>query len=786
MKAKVKILFPVFILLVLAWAGSSFDFLQAREDRPVIIFTNAGGETAEYFGVMDSVFGSFSALLPETRYTILVMRSDGTEISRSVCTSDQRGIIPTIALWGDIGVKYDRSAVGKLDMDALQRHTYRCILQHAGRTAAEAPIPVIPVHESGPVIYASGENGEPLKRFADEQENVFLTGKNFPPGAAVRIHVAGDRRAWQPGDRLEPLSVSVHDMTLTPRQRNFTTMIASTAELTGGGYDVIVEYGTVDGVFDRHDLLSGAYNAGFTVSPAHQARISELHMEAQLACQAPPQDPATGTVIGAPTPIYKNNFGANEDVWVAVDPYTGGLDYSNRSARLYVVDHQSEAGWLDGTALTDVSGGYESVVILPGSASVNYTRIWSSPAVRDAGYDVVVDFEPFGVYDQGQDIVDSLDAEGFIVPTLWVCLESISFNHDSSSSDLDAISIRQNRSLDVPVPEWVKAEKSYPAAYIKNKTITVQAVFSAAAGVTSADIRAVTQSGSLGDVLPVPVAFANGTSGTVSFQISADTPAAVQGFYQVWRWQCGNINASSSPEVHLADSGSDIFIVLAVPQAPWSTSGPRKPWADAIEKACTWASGETTAEGAAGKIAQQLFLNTGGLYDTYSGASSYTTNGGTSGFDLTRFLANIPNIGVVNCYDMGKSLVSIANAGGCGLSYRFSGPFGYLNCIYAIGRGWTNNPFHDNPSIDPNPIVPEDWSSADGRSGFGNHAFGSISDNIFDACLTVDTDSNPDYGPPFLETWMLDEPWSGYQVKVVDDNPPSTTAYPSTYTFSIK
>jgi len=50
------------------------------------------------------------------------------------------------------------------------------------------------------------------------------------------------------------------------------------------------------------------------------------------------------------------------------------------------------------------------------------------------------------------------------------------------------------------------------------------------------------------------------------------------------------------------------------------------------------------------------------------------------------------------------------------------------------------------------PIVGEDDPY---RTRFGNHAFGALSGNIYDACLKVDTDSNPDYGPPFSESWAI-------------------------------
>jgi hypothetical protein len=113
-----------------------------------------------------------------------------------------------------------------------------------------------------------------------------------------------------------------------------------------------------------------------------------------------------------------------------------------------------------------------------------------------------------------------------------------------------------------------------------------------------------------------------------------------------------------------------------------------------------------------------------------------------------------------------------------------------VNCIYTIGKGWTNNPFYEDPTNDPAPIVSEDagWNPPnEKRSKFGNHAFCMLFDDlkIYDACLKVDTDANPDYGPPFTATWAYDWNWSTYKTKIVDDNPYTATSTPITYTFPI-
>jgi len=347
----------------------------------------------------------------------------------------------------------------------------------------------------------------------------------------------------------------------------------------------------------------------------------------------------------------------------------------------------------------------------------------------------------------------------------------------------------------VTVPEWQRVPPTFtlqpficscgpinPAAYTTDTSITVKAVFSCSTDVSSAQIRAANgYFGQLGNISQQAVSFSGGASGSVTFTVNDPTPDQILAFYQDWHWYCEDINGGGSIEENVGISISRIYTVLDRPQSPWATSGQSEPWVEGLKKSVAWAWGETTPEGAAEEIAQELFSNGGGLYDIYYGAAHY----GYPNFDMTDLLSNLPSVGIVNCYDIGRSLVSFANLVGCGLTYRFSQPFGYLNCIYAIGRGWANNPFYGNSYYDPNPIVNGDWSYSQGRSSFGNHAFGSISDDIFDACLTVDTDGDPDYGPPFTETWMIDETWNDYKSKVVDNYPSTSTGYPSSPSFSI-
>jgi hypothetical protein len=680
------------------------------------------------------------------------MRSDGREIVRSSFVADRRGIIPTVAIWWEPGVEYAKSRWGRLNLETFFRYTYACRVLQKQKAVLEIPIRFRPLKETGPIIYSSTENGDSLNGFIRGRENVFVTGLNFPPDSRPRIHLVRDRYFWETGGRIDPQIEKPLILQLEKRRTGFTALLWPKERTRTGSYDIIVEYETPNGVFDRVDIVDSAYSVGFTV---FDLESQGNHIETDLACQAPSQDPATGTVIGAPSPIYKDVFSPAEEVWVAVNPYTGGGNYVGQTARLYVVNHLVEADWIDGKPLTDVSSdSYQVATIQPGCANVNYTKVWSGPTIREDGYDVIVDFPPFGVYNKGQDIIDKLEAKGFYVPTLWVCLESVALNHDSASASADALNIRKNWNEDVTVPEWQKAKKSHPAAYVRNKNVTVKAVFSSAPGVINARIRAGVGYGPLDSLVQKMVNFAGGSSGAVYFNISVATPNAVNAAYQKWRWYCADVNGSGSAEVQIADSTNLIYIVLVQPQAPWTTSGQAMVWTDVLQRSCLWAFGETTVAGAAGKIAQHIFNDIGGLY-VYG--SQYT--GPTiQDFNLTGFLANVPSIGTVNCYDMGKSLVIFADSIGAGLVYAYSSPFGSLYCEHAIGRPWKCN------------------------EGFSNHGFGYLSGNVFDACLTVDTDSDPASGPPYLETWMLNEIWASYKAKVVKSGTPGN---PAAHSFGI-
>lgn len=368
-------------------------------------------------------------------------------------------------------------------------------------------------------------------------------------------------------------------------------------------------------------------------------------------------------------------------------------------------------------------------------------------------------------------------------PTISVY--SIGFNYESGYSN-DALAIAKGRGSTMPTPEWLTGSRNERFAYIKsqsNRKVRVQ-FYIEPSGYSNSNIRVYAEVSGQG------IGYIN--SNTVYFQGSQySTPkvmtcqGSVAGSVDIrsfsWSWYADAVNGNPLEDPLVIGTTGDhtYYILLAAPQDPMSV-----PWTDVLNYSCDWASGQSSSSGATTKIVQGLYNETNYYYDTYDGIARYTANGGSASFNLNGFLNNIPSGSYVNCYDCGKAVKVFANAIGCGASYQFCSPFGYENCIKPIGCGWTNNPFYasQSPPYDQ-PIVGEDDPY---RTRFANHAFGALSGNIYDACLKVDTDSNPDYGPPFTESWATGWSWSTYKSKVIDNNPPSSPGNPVTYNFSVE
>lgn len=362
-----------------------------------------------------------------------------------------------------------------------------------------------------------------------------------------------------------------------------------------------------------------------------------------------------------------------------------------------------------------------------------------------------------------------------------VQLLAIKFNHDPASANNNALNIRKNASQFVNVPEWqrglsVNPEDS-PVAYAiketQGNTITIQAKFRRTdPTIQSVEVRAVDPtvnppkpSGCLNIILWIIRSIIRALFGNVlgeakarqvTFQASGDD-SNYETFelehVRLWdtgigirttKWQWQYRIQSTDPWTNIDISQHKIYSVLEIPKEPWqqspyNSSNTQLPWTDALDYVCQWAFLTNQRDDVAARVTKAIYdLGPSVIeYDCPGGGGpAYSTNWPQQTFDCTAFLERLGggngNGEYVNCMDCGTIVTSFSNLLGCELwSSRMASSF-ELNEILAIGS-----------SI---------WQTACGWSSFNYHEVAwkgacDIDDEVFDACLQVDGDSDPTTAP---------------------------------------
>ncbi len=765
---------------------------------PIILRTSSGVETTE-FQPYDSILFDAVDLSPRTGYSIEIARDDGKILRRLRLSTDQYGRIPETIIWYNIGVRpcgraplisaaaaYPITAEDSLDSGiAGNNFTLRIIDKE--RIVREMTFSV----SAGmlrPILYAADARGCLKSGFLIGEEDVWVVGKNFPKGSIVRVWAVPASADWREGDPLKDMTKQFEGeipplFELKGTDTSFRKLLWPKGLESIGSYDIVAE--VVVYPFGSYHAETSAKVQNVVCSLSYSGFV----IQRRPGTAEPLEMDIAGTVQSPYT--FKDTFLTGESVYVGVDPCIQP-SFVGDTANIYIVADKSDAQWtqhvLDLTDILDdddVTGAVETITVGGICGNCWKTLAWS-PDLTTGKYDVVLDFDNDKRYTPGNDLIDGLDKVGFTVAEVRV--DTISFNYAGSG----AVTISENTSgVPITAPEYVAGGLTIkPAAWIMNGSYSVQATFKADSSVASAQVWAETGMGGLNSsASPVTITFTGG-SGQGTFTVDS-VPTAVGKHSVEWNWKYKNVNGAPSADLDMGKTGNHIvYTVLGTPQAPQAV-----PWVGTLEIACTLAGGMNTADSAMREIWDDFYNNAGGIYDTAHGSPQYTGST-TESFNLTNFIVNYGSgsIGTVNCYDMGKSVVVFANALGCSGVYTYVGPFGYLNCVKPIGRGWANNPFYDNDDYDSNPLVGGDtandgiFDNHAGRSAFGNHGFSRLAGYIFDASGgQVDVDGDPDFGPPFTAR-LLDghDTWSNlYQTRVIDNNPPYATAAPIDYSFSV-
>jgi hypothetical protein len=336
-------------------------------------------------------------------------------------------------------------------------------------------------------------------------------------------------------------------------------------------------------------------------------------------------------------------------------------------------------------------------------------------------------------------------------------ISEVHFNHDTSSATADAYNIRQNTSgLPIAAPEWKDGVPPLPAAYARDAlgtTVTIKArVVEGPAGATL-PVRAVdpwvppvNRGGCLGWIIVLIAKLMRALFGNVlgdvkqrmvSFDLAGDSGlqlfelenhslalATVGIRHTTWTWQA----RVRKTWVDIGSTQHKIYVTLNVPTLPWQQSGISSnniqlPWADALEKACTWALGANSLDDVGARITQAINTRPNATYTpvTMFGSVSYSLTGYMNALDSSMSF-------VMNCRDSANAVATFANLLGANLNV---GMFTSMNTRKFL-------------TLSGDPAIPADWVSW----SWGWHEIVWVNPTmgpdelIYDGCLRVDIDNN--------------------------------------------
>ena len=338
-------------------------------------------------------------------------------------------------------------------------------------------------------------------------------------------------------------------------------------------------------------------------------------------------------------------------------------------------------------------------------------------------------------------------------------VEEVHFNHDELSATSDALNLRRNASgLPIRAPEWKFGHTPQPAAYARaaiSRTVTIRARFRGGPPNGLRRIRAIdaylppAEPGGclgwlvsliaaivhalvgnvLGDVKARTIHFgANGDSALETFELINHklAVAAVGARTTEWAWQWRPLERFRRWR-EFDRTTHRIYTVLDIPHGPWeqdaSFNNLQLPWADALEKACTWAVGAGNTDAAAARITRAINTRSN------QGYTPATMFGFSPPYQLTSYMTHLDSGApfVLNCTDCADAVTTFANVLGCDL---WEGRF-----FNMVTRKFL--------TLNGNPASAADWVSW----SWGYHEICwlsviGINQPVYDGCLQLDMDDN--------------------------------------------
>jgi hypothetical protein len=198
-------------------------------------------------------------------------------------------------------------------------------------------------------------------------------------------------------------------------------------------------------------------------------------------------------------------------------------------------------------------------------------------------------------------------------------IKAVYFNHNSSSSISDGVTINSGYNSVITAPEWTVNDSSR-FAYVKNADIGVKAtLWRGDANITSAEIGISSYTGdSIGSFSSLTYTFSGADTLTQLMSTSSGTVPSSVGKHNLRLWYCVyRVNGNVTSPIQISSTSHIYYTLLDTPKAPFDGSAYNEdtpviynqagPWVAVLDSACVWAKNCSTTVSAATCIADSLY-----------------------------------------------------------------------------------------------------------------------------------------------------------------------------------
>jgi hypothetical protein len=360
--------------------------------------------------VGDSLAVGVTGATPRATVDLLLHDGSGREWSYSRLHADARGTVPQTLFWyqsGVIGTTARRiehkPSLAFLTFDEAERFfagnsMQLTVRETSGRLLARRTLRLNP--RKSAFVYPSNRDGVLENAINARDEELFVSGRNFPAGSKVQLFLVPNRFGWAAGDAFQPVADAVKTVQLAATETRFTTQLGSRRTYRAGSYDIVARVSAdTSNVIQAQDVISFGEDTGVVFYYV----IINNNIVVETA----------GRMKNSPAYFeFSDAFEKGEDVYAAVDPTDVPAGHAGGSyAAYWTVADQPAAYWdAPNPALVDVSGdGPEIHRVKFWCINNTRARIWAgaTQAAPMAGYDVIVDFGAVPADDSASFVADN-------------------------------------------------------------------------------------------------------------------------------------------------------------------------------------------------------------------------------------------------------------------------------------------------------------------------------------------------------------------------------------------